>query len=155
MGCHRHRHLSDVVGGDYICVHPYGPRHWRTFPNGGNTMRSNCLIFAVWRSIRRGGAVIFVPSHAGPYLHAMWARKLPSEMEVEHFVPTDKSEGLHLEPLFIGDVAYYVGERHSTPPKTRLGVSLVFLFFWMIQLLGWASLVALLFLAVRQLCSAC
>lgn len=112
-------------------------------------MRSNCLIFAVLKSIRSGGAVIFVPSHAGPYLHAMWAEKLPSNLEVEHFVPKDKSEGLHLEPLFIGDVAYYVGERHSTPPKNRLGISLVFLFFWMIQLLGWAKLAELLFLALR------
>ena len=112
-------------------------------------MRSNCLIFAVWRTIRKGGVLILQRSHAGPYLHAMWAEKLPSSLEVEHFSPADKSGGLHLEPLFIGDVAYQVGRQHSTPPKERGGISPVFLFFWFIQLLGWASLGVLLFLAVR------
>lgn len=148
MDRHHHRHLLDVVGGDQVCVYSNGTSHWRAFQNGGHTMRSNCLIFAVWRTIRKGGVLILQRSHAGPYLHAMWAEKLPSNLEVEHFSPVDKSGGLHLEPLFIGNVAYQVGRSHSTPPKERGLVSLVFLFFWMIQLLGWATLVALLLFPV-------
>lgn len=105
---------------------------------------SNCLIFAVWRTIRRGGVLILQRSHAGPYLHAMWAEQLPSDLKVEHFSPCDKSEGIHMEPLFIGSVAYHVGKPHSTPPKEKWWVSPVFLFFWLINLLGWVALVALL-----------
>jgi len=112
--------------------------------NGGNPMRSNCLIFAIWRTVRRGGVLILQRSHAGPYLHSMWASKLPDDLPVEHFAPADKTPGLHMEPLFIGDVEYRVGERHAEPPKEKLGISLVFSFFWLIQLLGWAALVALL-----------
>ena len=107
-------------------------------------MRSNCLIFAIWRTIRRGGVLILQRSHAGPYLHAMWAERLPSDMKVEHFSPHDKSEGIRMEPLFIGSVAYHVGNHHSTPPKEKWWVSPVFLFFWLINLLGWLAFLALL-----------
>lgn len=107
-------------------------------------MRSNCLIFAVWRTVRRGGVLILQRSHAGPYLHAMWAEKLPASLEAEHFSPTDKSEGLHLEPLFIGEVAYNVGRSHASPPKEKGWVSLVFIFFWLINFLGWAAFIALI-----------
>lgn len=106
-------------------------------------MISNCFLFAVWRTIRRGGVLILQRSHAGPYLHAMWAEKLPEGAKVEHFIPRDQSAGVKLEPLFIGDVAYHIGERHANPPKDR-GVSLVFLFFWFINFLGWAALLFLL-----------
>ncbi len=107
-------------------------------------MRSNCLIFAVWRTIRRGGVLILQRSHAGPYLHAMWAERLPSNLKVEHFSPDDKSKGLHLEPLFIGDVAYHVGKAHANPPKSNGWIDPVFLFFWIIQLLGWVAFIAIL-----------
>lgn len=107
-------------------------------------MRSNCLIFAFWRSIRRGGALILVGSRAGPYLHAMWAAELPHNLRVEHFIPDDKSEGLHLEPLFLGGVAYLVGKAHAVPPKEKWGFSPVFLFNWFIYFLGWAAFLALL-----------
>lgn len=106
-------------------------------------MISNCLLFAVWRTIRRGGVLILQRSHAGPYLHAMWAERLPEGAKVEHFVPRDQSTGVKLEPLFIGDVAYHIGNQHANPPKDR-GVSLVFLFFWLINFLGWAVLLFLL-----------
>ena len=102
------------------------------------------MIFAIWRTIRKGGVLILQRSHAGPYLHSMWASKLPSNLPAEHFAPEDKSPGLHMEPLFIGTVEYRVGSRHSEPPPERFGISLVFVFFWLIQLLGWATLVALL-----------
>lgn len=111
-------------------------------------MRSNCLIFAIWRTLRRGGVLIFQRSHAGPYLHAMWAEKLPENLPVEHFSPKDKSEGLHLEPLFIGDVAYHVGKSHSNPPKSNGLVDPIFLFFWLIQLLGWVALIAIILFSV-------
>lgn len=107
-------------------------------------MRSNCLIFAIWRTLRRGGVLILQRSHAGPYLHSMWAEKLPEDLPVEHFSPKDKSAGLHLEPLFIGDVAYHVGKSHANPPKSNGWVDPVFLFFWLIQLLGWAALIVVL-----------
>lgn len=107
-------------------------------------MRSNCLIFAVWRTLRRGGVLILQRSHAGPYLHSMWAEKLPEDLPVEHFSPEDKSAGLHLEPLFIGDVAYHVGKSHANPPKSNGWVDPVFLFFWIIQLLGWVAFIAIM-----------
>lgn len=109
-------------------------------------MRSNCLIFAVWRTIRRGGVLILQRSHAGPYLHAMWAEKLPSHLLVEHFSPVDKSDGLHLQPLFSGYVDNRVGFIHAYPPGEKWGFSPVFLFFWLINLLGWVALIALLFI---------
>ena len=107
-------------------------------------MRSNCLLFAIWRTIRKGGVLILQRSHAGPYLHAMWAEKLPHDMQVEHFSPVDKSAGLHLEPLFIGNVAYNVGRSHAIPPKEKWGGSPVFLLFWAINFLGWAAFIALI-----------
>jgi len=107
-------------------------------------MRSNCLIFAIWRTLRRGGVLILQRSHAGPYLHSMWAEKLPEDLPVEHFSPEDKSAGLHLDPLFIGDVAYHVGKAHANPPKSNGWIDPVFLFFWIIQLLGWAALITIL-----------
>lgn len=107
---------------------------------------SNCLIFAVWRTVRRGGVLILQRSHAGPYLHALWAEKLPQDLKVEHFSPVDKSAGLHLEPLFHGQVEHIVGNSHASPPKERWGFSPVFGFFWFIVFLGWAALIALPFL---------
>jgi hypothetical protein len=106
-------------------------------------MKSNCLIFAFWRTIRRGGVLIFQRSHAGPYLHAMWAEQLPSHLMVEHFLPHDKSAGLHLEPLFSGYIDNRVGFVHSSPPKETGGFSPVFLFFWLVNFAGWAALIAL------------
>ena len=137
-------HGLDVVGDDRVRIlADVAYARW-IFQDGGDTMRSNCLIFAIWRTIRRGGVLILQRSHAGPYLHAMWAEKLPASLEVEHFSPTDKSEGLHLEPLFIGEVAYNVGRSHASPPKEKGGVSLVFIFYWLINFLGWAAFIALL-----------
>jgi len=104
---------------------------------------SNCFLFAAKRTIFRGGALILVPSDAGPYLHALWAEKLPHDMQVEHFSPRDKSKGIHLEPLFIGDVAYHVGAAHTQPKKVR-GFSVIYLFYWLINFLGWATFLALL-----------
>lgn len=132
----------DVVGDDRVRIlADVAYARW-IFQDGGNKMRSNCLIFAVWRTIRHGGVLILQRSHAGPYLHAMCADKLPEGLPVEHFVPRDQSAGLKLEPLFIGDVAYHIGASHASPPKR--GFSLVFLFFWCINFLGWATFLALL-----------
>jgi len=106
---------------------------------------SNCLIFAVWRTIRRGGVLILQRSHAGPYLHAMWAARLPSTLPVEHFSPTDKSPGLHLDPIFRGEIEPRVGDSHATPPEEKCAFSPVFLIFWAINFLGWAALICLPF----------
>lgn len=107
---------------------------------------SNCLIFAMWRTISRGGVLILQRSHAGPYLHAMWAERLPSALDVEHFRPLDKSSGMHLAPLFAGYVAREVGQSHSPPPVEGIGWSPVFAAFWCINLMGWAALLALPFI---------
>lgn len=107
---------------------------------------SNCLIFSAWRTIRRGGVLILQRSHAGPYLHAMWADRLPSSLPVEHFSPFDKSRGLHLSPLFHGHVDTRVGFIHAHPPKERWGFSPIFVAFWLINFLGWAALIALPFI---------
>lgn len=107
---------------------------------------SNCLIFAVWRTVRRGGVLILQRSHAGPYLHAIWAERLPSTLLAEHFSPCDKSPGLHMEPLFRGYVDKQVGFIHAHPPRERWGFSPVFLAFWLINFTGWAALIALPFM---------
>lgn len=102
---------------------------------------SNCLFFAAWRTIRRGGVLILQRSHSGPYLHAMWAERLPSELAVEHFSPDNKSKGIKMEPLFSGSVARCVGESHSEPPREKLGISLIFASFWIINALGWVAVI--------------
>jgi hypothetical protein len=142
-----HRYWPYVVGDDRICIRASAAQHRRWISSYGlwmANMRSNCLIFALWRTLRRGGVLILQRSHAGPYLHSMWTEKLPEDLPVEHFSPEDKSEGLHLEPLFIGDVAYHVGKSHANPPKSNGWIDPVFLFFWIIQLLGWVAFIAIL-----------
>lgn len=99
----------------------------------------NCLFFAVWMTVRRGGVLILQRSWAGPYLHAMWAPRLPADLPVQHFTPEDKSPGLHLEPLFRGRVEHRVGESHSNPPN---GFNWVFLLFWLGYLIAFAAGVA-------------
>lgn len=103
---------------------------------------SNCMIFAARRSIRRGGVLLFPLSHCGPYPHAMWAERLPEGMAVEHFVPDDKSQRLHLEPLFRGYVEYSVGPLHANPPVQRGPISWVFLVFWLSWIVGWCASLA-------------
>ena len=102
--------------------------------------RSNCLIFAIWRTVRRGGVLILQRSHAGPYLHAMWAKNLPADLDVEHFVPKRKARWVRLIPLFSGSVKNTVGTHHESPPVEKYGVSLVFLAFWIVIIFGVSSI---------------
>lgn len=113
-------------------------------------MINNCLFFVVYKTIKRGGVLILQRSHGGPYLHALWASKLPPDLEVEHFVPTDKSPGVHLDPVFEGSVSYLVGESHSSPPKEKFGISLVFLIFWITLFSGCVYLGFIFYLLIAR-----
>jgi hypothetical protein len=52
---------------------------------------SNCLIFAVWRFLRRGGYLIMRRSRHGWWPHILWCEHLRDAV-IEHYVPFNYSE---------------------------------------------------------------
>lgn len=51
---------------------------------------SNCLIFALWRWITRGGYLVIRRSHYGWWPHIIWCEHL-HDAEIEHYVPLEYS----------------------------------------------------------------
>lgn len=52
---------------------------------------SNCLIFAVWRWITRGGYLILRRSHHGWWPHILWCEDL-RDANIQHYVPLEYSD---------------------------------------------------------------
>ena len=46
----------------------------------------NCLLFALWRWVTRGGYLILRRSHHGWWLHVLWSPDL-RDARLEHYVP--------------------------------------------------------------------
>lgn len=77
---------------------------------------SNCLIYAVWRWIRRGGWLLMRRSHAGPYPHFAQTDELPEGMQVTHYVRKTVRRNKWQLPCFDGHVKVDFG---GTPPRVR------------------------------------
>ena len=77
---------------------------------------SNCLIYAVWRWIRRGGWLLMRRSHAGPYPHFAQTDELPEGMLVTHYVRKKARRSKWQLPWFDGQVKVDSG---GTPPKVK------------------------------------
>jgi len=79
---------------------------------------SNCLIFALWRWVTRGGYLILRRSHHGWWPHVLWSSHLRNA-EIEHYVPRRYSQ--HFAPfhkiLFRGDVSRADRLKPMTPAE--------------------------------------
>lgn len=94
---------------------------------------SNCLIYAVWRMLNRGGYLIMRRSRSGPFPHVMWAPTIPADLPVEQLVPPRRRDRILPPPLFYGHVAL-IAEPEGDLPARKPGFDWALFMFWTIYL---------------------
>jgi hypothetical protein len=99
-------------------------------------MKSNCLFYAAWRWIRRGGWLLIRRSHAGFYPHFIHADELPENLPCSQYVA---KPGVPCDIVFDGEIKDTIGE--VKPPRTG-GFDAVLFWFWFIYLAGCIAILA-------------
>lgn len=94
---------------------------------------SNCLIYAGWRWLWRGGYLVMRRSRSGPFPHVMWAPQIPADLPVEQLVPHQRRDRILPPPLFHGRVAL-VAEPEGLLPARKPGFDWALFLFWTIYL---------------------
>ena len=94
---------------------------------------SNCLIYAGWRWLWRGGYLVMRRSRSGPFPHVMWAPQIHADLPVEQLVPHQRRERILPPPLFHGRVAL-VAEPEGLLPARKPGFDWALFLFWTIYL---------------------
>lgn len=65
---------------------------------------SNCLVFALWRWVTRGGYLLMRRSRWGWWPHFLWAETL-EPLRVEHYAPLGGGRPRWLPPpFFVGQI---------------------------------------------------
>jgi hypothetical protein len=90
---------------------------------------SNCLIYATWRWLCRGGYLILRRSRSGPFPHFMWAPQIPADLPVEQLVPHQRRDRLLPPPLFHGHEEL-IAEPEGPLPARKPGFDWALFLFW-------------------------
>jgi hypothetical protein len=97
-------------------------------------MKSNCLFYAAWRWIRRGGWLLIRRSPHGPWPHFVHADELPEDLHVHQYA---HKPNVPCDIVFDGEVQETLG---TVKPPPSNGFDHVLFWFWMLYLLGIISL---------------
>lgn len=96
---------------------------------------SNCLLYARWRWITKGGWLCQCKSHAGPYPHAIHVANLPDDLEISQYTIDDPATSKWI-PLFRGNVTNKV---NAPPPHEPGTIDWALVLFWIPYLIGWVT----------------